>query len=371
MTQDTSRATSKRRLGHPLRCVLVALCVLPACKPRKGTESYLRDTRRLDFGVSSRTQTDFLLLKSFGYVPSVKFEKIEGERHFVAGKGNEGQGEPTSLNHIRVTLPGLGSQDSFLLLMKAYGGADSSRVKYSKGHRYSLQDFLPPLVQALVGRRFDVAKVDEKLQGTGGWNIALEILRNAKDTMTLGLVPAAVAARELESDMHTLAFRPPLDRSLIVEEGGVVPRFRGRTAAEELKPGDFLLVHREATSAASSANRELVHAAVVVDSDFFFEQVRVQGGYAFRFARFRDILDLLARQRRGNVRDFKFSFRRPRTGRKTIPFKDLPDVARSSRILGEVSLGLEPVASGGPEVLGERWAPRSGGTVTLLPIGKN
>lgn len=156
----------------------------------------------------------------------------------------------------------------FALLKQTYGSWSQAKssVSYTAGRRYQLQDFLPPLVQALFNRKYqeDIATIagpnGSSLQAStvaNCWGTVYEVMREAQRPQ------AEVSIFYAHDDAMQSFIRNNNYSSLVKPFSKSKADFATAAARNEnMQPGDILVVGDE----------YLYHMAIFVDDDLFFEK---------------------------------------------------------------------------------------------------
>jgi hypothetical protein len=160
-----------------------------------------------------------------------------------------------------------------------------SSTPYEPGQAYSLVDFLPPIMQSMLGLKFQeettsipLPRRETALASTVAncWGTVYEVLREAQ--LPIGAFSVFYAhddvMQEFLRDQSYSSVVKPYSKSLAAYENLSI-RNRG------LKPGDVLIVGGE----------WLYHVAIFLDNDLFFEKSGSGSNTLFRLVTY----DLLAR----------------------------------------------------------------------------
>lgn len=207
--------------------------------------------------------------------------RAAGVSYEVARRPFAGPSDPRDAYVLDVTFAPM-TRSQFDALTAAYGG--TGLVPWHEGERYSLADFLPPKMQALLGLRFEVVTerevpwVRESFYEYSGessiytcsncyctvWEVARgKRLADAADRDTFCLFWVG------EQAMSALLTDPAY--GTVVDEA-------------ELRPGDVALFFE-----GHDGWRNLLHAAVYLDSGLYFEKTDTYDEYAWRLAAFEDM----------------------------------------------------------------------------------
>lgn len=175
------------------------------------------------------------------------------------------------------------SRQQFDSLTRTYGG--SGFVPYSAEARYELSDFLPPMVQALIGLRFPPI-VEEGYpalkESAEEFNLDSTICTQANCYSTVWEI---VRARRFKTRNDKKNFCLFWEGELIFNEIICRPEFGRIIAADELQAGDAVLffdrIHDD--------YRRLMHAAIFIDKGLYFEKTDSDGESAWRLVYFSDM----------------------------------------------------------------------------------
>ena len=196
---------------------------------------------------------------------------------------------------IRIVFENL-TETHYRLLMDHYGG--QNLVPYSNGRNFELVDFLPPKIQALVGKWLIPTTEEDKTIpvswrdprnaeslpkvsiGMGCWSLAYEVLRDLGKPLSqlTGKIVyfSAFVADNILGDKKAQALEQPLLKTAWAPDK-VVERNKGR------KLGDLLWIKTRLSLFGPS------HAALWIDDDLFFEKANYSGEEPMRLAFFEDV----------------------------------------------------------------------------------
>lgn len=203
-------------------------------------------------------------------------------------------GEAASLPSFALSLnaifrPNL-TQNQFQTLLKAYCGwsETKSRVVYKKGHRYTLLDFLPPLMQATSGLHFESSRrkqfglpslvggpddrvrrysEQEILLTSNCWGFAWEVLYQADNAdtsaMTISTADPTSAWRAFSGPNFDL-IQTSLTQPKLLSDA----ELRNR----DVQAGDVLLIWHRNPSTTTGTDLYLDHVATYLDNDVYYEK---------------------------------------------------------------------------------------------------
>ncbi|KAL3775877.1 hypothetical protein HJC23_000536 [Cyclotella cryptica] len=178
-------------------------------------------------------------------------------------------------------------EKTFDALQRAYCGwsETKSQVKWKKGMRYTLLDFLPPLMQATSGLHFRSSRnmlkngklpsfldnprnmEQEVLLTSNCWGTAWEILYQADNSdtkaMTISTADPTSAWRAFTGTGFDLIQSSRTKPELLKNE---------KKRNNKLKGGDVLLVWHKNPSTVSGSDLYLDHVATLIDHDVYFEK---------------------------------------------------------------------------------------------------
>lgn len=287
------------------------------CKPVGRESSQVQEFEKVSVeGAKGRPIPDFLLTRA----PKVRVKAVE-----YTVPGFEGLPQEAS-KHIEVTFPGL-TKNEFDILNSAYG----KHGHWLKGRKatYDITDFLPPIVQATVKHRFHPHYIQyvpggfEELQQDGTykssltancWGTVYEYLRG--DPQSLKIFYASNRQiGEILLDATYSSHVKVLNQSQVF--GDV-----SKTRNTGLVPGDILVVLKNDAMPMESERHnyypgtsayptEIVHAAIYIDNDLYFEKTGFSGRALYRIVSFQNILI-------DNREDHSFIYRRS-TGASQMP----------------------------------------------------
>ena len=202
---------------------------------------------------------------------------------YDAGKAASLPGFALSLNAEFQNL----NQNTFDSLLKAYCGwsETKSRVIFNQDMRYTLLDFLPPLMQATSGLHFRSSRTmlkngrlpsfvansknmeQEVLLTSNCWGFAWEVLYQADNSDTCSMT--------ISTADPTSAWRaftgPGFD---LIQSSRTKPEIL-RDASKrnrKLRGGDVLLIWHQNPSTISGTDLYLDHVATLIDDDVYFEK---------------------------------------------------------------------------------------------------
>lgn len=178
-------------------------------------------------------------------------------------------------------------ENTFNDLQKAYCGwsETKSRVIWKEGARYTLLDFLPPLMQATSGLHFRSSRTmikngklpsfvqnnndmqQDVLLTSNCWGTAWEILYQADNSdtsaMTISTADPTSAWRAFTSSGFDLIQNSRTKPELLPDN---------TKRNKKLKGGDVLLVWHNNPSTVSGSDLYLDHVATLIDNDVYFEK---------------------------------------------------------------------------------------------------
>ncbi|KAL7490299.1 hypothetical protein ACHAW6_016076 [Cyclotella cf. meneghiniana] len=178
-------------------------------------------------------------------------------------------------------------EKTFDALLRAYCGwsETKSHVKWKIGMKYTLLDFLPPLMQATSGLHFRSSRnmlkngnlpsfIDnqsymeqEVLLTSNCWGTAWEILYQADNSdtkaMTISTADPTSAWRAFTGTGFDLIQSSRTKPELLKDE---------KKRNKKLKGGDVLLVWHKNPSTVSGSDLYLDHVATLIDDDVYFEK---------------------------------------------------------------------------------------------------
>ena len=216
--------------------------------------------------------------------------------------------DKSNFMHTQIEFSGL-TEIQFDSLKKFYGSWSiiKSYVPFNKSGNAKLEDFLPPVMQAVVGLKFiqneeliySVSQQQIKISTTTNcWGTVWELIRHS-----LRLAPispekegfGSLSVFYAERDMLKF-LRDPQYSSLIKgydspEADSDMKPFYNPKRNDSLKPGDVFIITKKSSQEAEGTE-QLVHAAMVLDSDLYFEKTAIQSNAAYRVTRYEDILSL-------------------------------------------------------------------------------
>ena len=151
---------------------------------------------------------------------------------------------------------------TFETLKRAYGGWSASRsaVAWEAGRDFRLSDLLPPLAQALCGRRFTPTTSGDVLCNANCWGFAYSVLEAAaapSDSVTVSAGAHGDAWAALVAVTDRVQSTLEQGHDLLGEQ---------RNAA--LAPGDVLMLWHQNTG----EEMYLDHVAILVDDDLYLEK---------------------------------------------------------------------------------------------------
>ncbi len=175
------------------------------------------------------------------------------------------------------------------------------RLIYDPKRKYQIIDFMPPQIQAMAGLRFKSESLDTDIPSVPGksgkkprvsletfsncWNAAYEIVRASEtDSSIYYLDEAVVRSVFTDPKRSELLSSLPLTAS-------EVERNAGR------KPFDLLMVYND---------QELIHVAVYLDKDFYFEKTGPDSRLNYRFVGFQDIEKVYSTWRKPRIEFRRF-----------------------------------------------------------------
>lgn len=184
------------------------------------------------------------------------------------------------------------SAAQFAALGAAYSSwsATKSRVTYSSGERYTLLDFLPPLMQTTSGLRFAAQHHNYSLPSFDArnpqrqisqscpfldncWGFAYEAMYAAAtptDVLTFSLASPVVAFATFFDDASFDLMQSSMNDPLLLSNSSV--------RNQKLQPGDLILIWHK-----NPGDRPyLDHAAVFIDDDVYYERAGTGDSVPFR-----------------------------------------------------------------------------------------
>ena len=317
--------------GYDMKCdislktcniIALTLLVMPSCLPRRYGDKQ-RGTKVTQFEssdiVSGKPLPENLVKKMFSlrHGKNITFKVIPRLPDRKSAKWEELiLDEKVNSTNWQIVFDEL-SEPQFETLKSAYGGR--SEVKYSPGNSYEIQDFLPPIFQALNGLRYRGLDVVSEgtlrayLQGReslmksepsenfnelmirGGsncWGFAYEVARDDKVAYETFLVNGFNLHNVFEEERNA--------RKIFSRTYRDLAKMTREQRNQDLKPGDILFVNQNVTFDNSEQKGPLLHAAVYVDDDLYFEKTGVSNGFLYRFVTFDQISATY-----GRVNDFQ------------------------------------------------------------------
>lgn len=216
------------------------------------------------------------------------------DRLGIAYKGiAQDAGKAASLASFSLSLDakfGVLDKNSFDKLQRAYGGwsETKSRVRWKKGQKYTLLDFLPPLLQATSGLHFRSSRTKQKglpsflgsldsrvkrnseqevLLTSNCWGFAWEVLFQADNAdtsaMTISTADPTSAWEAFTGSGFDLVQSSRTEPRLMTDH-----KLRNR----KIKGGDVLLIWHRNPSTACGRDLYLDHVATCIDDDVYFEK---------------------------------------------------------------------------------------------------
>jgi len=216
------------------------------------------------------------------------------------------------------------TKDQFDGLTKAYGG--SGFVPYSPKARYELSDFLPPVVQALIGFRFPPV-IEEgypalKRQAEE-YNLDSTICLQANCYST---VWELVRAKPFKTPKDKGVFCLFWEGEYVFNETICKPEYGKVISPDSLQAGDVVLFFDRI----NDEYRSLMHAAMFVDKGLYFEKTDSDGDVAWRLVYFSDMESKLRQLTQSGKLEIEFrrfngTFPHPAKAFSVIPGdKDIP-----------------------------------------------
>ena len=181
-------------------------------------------------------------------------------------------------------------QSTFEKLKSAYcsWSETKSRVQWKEGRKYTLLDFLPPLLQAVSGLHFRSSRTkqrglpsflggpDDRVQRytdqevlltSNCWGFAWEVLFQADnaDTRALTISTADPTSAWREFTGHGFD---------LIQSSRTQPNLLNNAALrnKKLKGGDVVLIWHQNPTTASGADLYLDHVATLIDEDVYYEK---------------------------------------------------------------------------------------------------
>lgn len=216
------------------------------------------------------------------------------------------------------------SREQFDGLMKAYGGP--GLVPYSSKARYELSDFLPPVVQALIGFRFpamiekNIKWVKKLLEDVDGES-SIYTQSNCYST-----VWEVVRSQPFKSPADKGVFCLFWEGEYVFNEEICKEKYGKVIGADDLRSGDVVLFFNRI----NDEYRSLMHAAIFVDKGLYFEKTDSFDEYAWRFVFYADMSNKLQKladpgKMEVEFRRFNGTFPHPAKVFSVIPdSKDIP-----------------------------------------------
>lgn len=184
--------------------------------------------------------------------------------------------EPSALSTVHLSF---GSLDAvqFDTLKKEFGGL--TQVPYVPGRSYEAADFLPPAMQALIGRDLEIPAEPAFIPGSSNWALipwdeerVVDLTANCHGTSY-----EAVSAYQGQDDLD-IFFGDPGRMQYVLEDsgnfapvGGVVTGSAIDTS--KLSPGDVVAFSNPAAGEFS----DLLHTSVYAGGGLFFEKPDTEG----------------------------------------------------------------------------------------------
>ncbi len=216
--------------------------------------------------------------------------------------------DKSNFMHTQIEFSGL-TEIQFESLKKFYGSWSiiKSYVPFNSSGNAKLEDFLPPVMQAVVGLKF--VQNEELIQSVSQQQLKISTTTNCWGTVwelilhSLRLAPisperegfGSLSVFYAERDMLKF-LRDPQYSSFIKgydspDTDLEMKSFYNLKRNESLRPGDVFIITKK-SSQESDGTEQLVHAAMVLDSDLYFEKTAIQNNAAYRVSRYEDILSL-------------------------------------------------------------------------------
>ena len=278
--------------------------------------------------------------------PGLEYKKerftIAGSEKVPKSKDRGAYLEEVDNIHLRFTF-GKIPENTWQLLKTNY--LSPANLKYSASHSYTLDDFLPHAAQALVGHRFllqsqtataDMSLPDAASQNvttaTNCWGTAYEIARNDPLGVTVFFVDEWQMGPVMENNDYSEKIKVFDSKTVHPKTGDAKLRNKG------LMPGDILLIKGPEPDAKLKANSPvLMHAAMFVDDDLWFEKTGTKSLFAYHLVTYADIANRSSNSIKGDFSKMVYEIRRFSTGQRTLP----PPELMFQSAAGKATLGAQ------------------------------
>lgn len=215
-----------------------------------------------------REAVDDLPLSDLAGVP---VKKARAERFVGASNATL---HPDALMTLNVTFGPL-SKTRFDQLAAAFG--DVSEAEHQRTRSYSLEDFLPPVVQALVNNDLEVPPA-QRLAGTQGWSPKFPERSKevSLDPNCHGTAYEVLSHYQAPRESVQLFFGEMLVMDDLVHQSGAFKKVTAasrlrlsRVGRQNLRPGDLVQFYEQTKWSRATT---LLHSAVHVGCGIFFEK---------------------------------------------------------------------------------------------------
>jgi hypothetical protein len=273
------------------------------------------------------SQTDFISSAIGTTSPTpINLSRIpRGITAFALSTPIDGIADPLLRNHLSFKLGRL-TLSQFTQIKETYSGwsgAAKSKAIFLPEREYELIDFLPVAMQALVGKRFEERTIDVPADvspprsirdpfsinlSSNCWTTAYEIQRHASDAFVAFYVAPNQIRKVLEDNSVSDVVKSLNQTELALENS--------QLRNQSIKPGDTLYIYgpgallQTDASAIAASKEELLHVAIFLDDDVYFEKSAKESQSAYRIASFSDIRKKYSDKSTGSTEQYRYVFRR-------------------------------------------------------------
>ncbi|MEY3901283.1 MAG: hypothetical protein RL189_589 [Pseudomonadota bacterium] len=317
MAGNWNTDTRRAQFCGALVCVFLLSAFLPACV--KKSDRAKGELRSITVRGKPDASLELVLLKSFGVSSEIlKVDySLSGASESTDGSGIFG----FSGLSVELKSPDV---ETVRKLLPLYAQNAASRVNFQSNPTFAVSDLMPPAVQAVSGRELKLNQ--------SGLNFS-----SAEALLSVMLAESA-QLRFISHDKANIANL--FGDGLSFKSVGEIPDFSKPVAADKRERNSGFAVGDVLIFSDKSSPSELLHAAVWVDHDVYFEALPVGQSLVFRFASYAQLMQELSTRLRTDVRLLKMLI-----VRKNVSWSEVAGRVRQFRdqkVAGTAQLVTDP-----------------------------
>ena len=318
-------------------CAVLVVFFIFACVNKKNREK--GELRSISVLSRNEGELDLLLLKSMGFKADVRVVQMNS-----ASRPASGSSETVGFNfyglNAAVNAP---NEDAFRKVIPLYAQMSSTKFRYSSSSpQLNISDLMSPAVQAVTGRELRLNDSSQRLSSVDA---------------LLSVMLADAAQIRFASQNAANTANLFLD-GLSFKTVGEIPASSKPVSAAKRERNSGFSIGDVLVFSDRGSDTGLVHAALWIDHDVYFEAVPLADSVVFRFASYAQVMEEMARRVAVDVRQLQMKIVRravawSEVGQRVLQFKE-------QKTAGSSLIASDPAGRGQPASL-------QGLTLTLLP----